>query len=117
MKDNILKNEISENELTQVAGGTAEDVQNELVISLSGMLDVNESLSIQKSVEAQLGSTNTLILDMSGVTYINSAGLRMLLTVQMQANRKGCRLIIRNVSPDVMQQLELTGFAKALNIQ
>ncbi|MGN0596907.1 MAG: STAS domain-containing protein [Ruminiclostridium sp.] len=117
MNDNILKNEINENKLTQVTGGTAADVQNEFVISLSGILDVNESPAVQKSIEVQLDSTNKLILDMSGVTYINSAGLRMLLTVQMQANRKGCSLIIKNVSPDVMRQLELTGFAQALNIQ
>ena len=57
-----------------------------------------------------------MIMDLSQVDYISSAGLRILLNAdELMADKDG--FIIKNVSPSVMEVLVMTGFAEALTIE
>ena len=57
-----------------------------------------------------------LILDFKEVNYISSAGLRVLLTAQKKMNVQGSMELI-NVNEEVMDILEMTGFADILVIK
>ena len=56
------------------------------------------------------------MLDFEKVNYISSAGLRVLLTAQKKMNTQGSMELI-NVSEEVMDILEMTGFADILVIK
>ena len=55
-----------------------------------------------------------LVLDFDNVEYISSSGLRTLLTVQKEIRRK---ITLKNVSPQVYNILDLTGFTSILNAE
>lgn len=55
----------------------------ETVISLSGQLDTLTSIDLEKEIAPILqGEAQTVVLDGAELTYISSAGLRLLLTLQ-----------------------------------
>lgn len=90
----------------------------ELVVNVIGRLDTNTAPEFEPSVEGFFkGGTETLIFDFSKLDYISSAGLRVILGASKMANAKGVNFKIRNVSPDVMEVFEITGFLDILNIE
>ena len=56
------------------------------------------------------------MLDLSGLEYISSAGLRVLLSAQKKMQQKGS-MKVKNVCEDVMEVFEMTGFADILVIE
>ena len=57
-----------------------------------------------------------LCFDFSGLEYISSAGLRVLLSAQKVMNRQGA-MVIRNVNEVVSEVFEVTGFSDILTIE
>ena len=65
-----------------------------------------------------LQKTDALIVDLEGVSYIASRGLRTLLEAQeIVDDSENKRLKIINVSPEVMSVFESTGFSNLLIIE
>ncbi|MBQ6173168.1 MAG: phosphotransferase [Clostridia bacterium] len=54
------------------------------------------------------------VLDMGGMTHISSAGLRVLLRITQE---KGAPLILQNVSQDLYEILDVTGFTQLLDVR
>ena len=51
-----------------------------------------------------------IVLDMSGVSFMGSAGLRLLLSVFRQAHDNQGRAVLVGLCPEVRELMELTGF-------
>ena len=60
-----------------------------------------------------LGDTKDLVLDVKDLEYISSAGLRVLLSAQKKMQAIGS-MKLKNVREEVMEVLEMTGFADIL---
>ena len=58
-----------------------------------------------------------LTLNMQGLKYISSAGLRVLKKTYMKVHGNGGELVLINVPPYVHEVLEMTGFAEILNVK
>lgn len=85
-------------------------------IKLTGKIDASYLLDVQDELFDKALVSTKIILDMSQVEYISSAGLRMLLsTHKTMAKKDG--LVILNPSEGVMQILNITGFNKVLTIE
>ena len=87
-----------------------------LTITLSGRLDTNSSPALEAELKQSVGGIKELIFDFSGVEYISSAGLRVLLAAQKVMNRQGSMKLI-GVNDDVMEVFEITGFSDILTIE
>ena len=85
-----------------------------LIISLEGRLDTNTSPELESEYK-KLDEKN-IVLDLEKLNYISSAGLRVLLTMQKEMNKKGSLEII-NVCDEVLDIFEVTGFNDILNIK
>ena len=57
-----------------------------------------------------------LVIDLSDMNYVSSAGLRVFLTAQKTMNRKG-GMLIRGVGDELREIFEVTGFDCILNIE
>ena len=88
----------------------------EAVIQISGRLDTITAPSLDKTINEDIGDTKNLILDMKGLEYISSAGLRVLLGAQKKMQKIGSMKVI-NVCEEVMEVFEMTGFADILVIE
>ena len=92
---------------------TASTAGDELTVCLEGKLDTTSSPSLEKTLSENLEGINRLILDMSALEYVSSAGLRVLLSVQKTMSRRQ-GLIVRRPSQTVMEIFAVTGFADIL---
>lgn len=87
-----------------------------LTLALTGRLDTNSSPALEVELKQSVGGVKELIFDFSGVEYISSAGLRILLAAQKVMNRQGEMKLI-GVNEDVMEVFEITGFSDILTIE
>ncbi len=85
-------------------------------LRLEGRLDTTSAPSAQEAFLKVAGEYRELTLNFAQLQYISSAGLRAILMLQKQVNRTGSTLTLTNVSPSVMEVLEMTGFSSMLNI-
>ena len=58
-----------------------------------------------------------IVFDLKELTYISSAGLRVLLSTARDAKAKGKKSTIINVNSDVMDIFNITGFTYMLDIK
>lgn len=87
-----------------------------LEISLSGRLDTTTSPMLDEELKASLGEITELVLNLKNLEYVSSAGLRVFLLAQKTMNQKG-KMTVKNVSSDIMDVFEITGFSDILNIE
>ncbi len=88
----------------------------ELNVKLTGRLDTTTSPELEKELNASLDGITTLVIDMTGLEYISSAGLRVLLSAQKSMNRQG-EMKIKHVNETIMEIFEVTGFTDILTIE
>lgn len=86
---------------------TAGDV---LVAELAGSVDGQTVPAIQASLSAALGEVTRAVLLMSQVTFLSSAGLRLLLLVYRHVKAKGGKVGLVGVSDEIKDVMETTGF-------
>ena len=87
-----------------------------LTVALEGRLDTTTSPQLEEELKSALDSVSALVLDMEGLEYISSAGLRVLLSAQKCMNRQGGMKLI-HVSDVVREIFEVTGFTEILTIE
>ncbi|WP_295162556.1 STAS domain-containing protein [uncultured Brachyspira sp.] len=75
------------------------------VVSLAGKLDVNLSVSIESELEqlVESGSVN-LILELSGIEYLSSSGIRVFISIMRKIKDKNGRLVLAQV-PDIIKKI------------
>lgn len=87
-----------------------------LTVALEGRLDTVTSPHLEGELRTAVNGVTELIFDLTGLEYISSAGLRVLLSAQKVMNRQG-KMTIRNIKPEIMEIFEVTGFVDILNIE
>ena len=87
-----------------------------LTLALEGRLDTTTAPQLEAELKASLNGVESLILDLSKLDYISSAGLRVLLSAHKQmAGKSGMK--IRNANEIVQEVFDVTGFADILTIE
>ena len=95
---------------------TEERNNNLVTLKIEGRLDTTTAPTLEKIIGEIIDSVTELILDMNQLTYVSSAGLRVLLSTQKQMNKIGTMKLI-GVCEEVMEVFEMTGFSDILNIE
>ena len=88
----------------------------ETIIEIVGRLDTITAPALDKTINEDIGDTKNLVLDVKGMEYISSAGLRVLLSAQKKMQKIGS-MKVKNVCDEVMDVFEMTGFADILVIE
>ena len=88
----------------------------ETIIEIVGRLDTITAPALDKTINEDIGDTKNLVLDVKGMEYISSAGLRVLLSAQKKMQKIGS-MKVTNVCEAVMEVFEMTGFADILTIE
>ena len=96
--------------MTKTLNGTS------LTIALEGRLDTITAPELEKELQAALGDADELTLDFSGLEYISSAGLRVLLSAHKVMSRKG-GMKVTHANEIVKEVFEVTGFADIFSIE
>lgn len=88
----------------------------DLTIAIEGRLDTMTAPQLEAEVKGSIDGIANLTLDFAKLEYVSSAGLRVILAAQKIMNAQGDMKIL-NVSDDVMEVFEITGFADILTIE
>jgi len=80
------------------------------VVALAGEIDGSTAPQAQEQVLALVEPGARILLDMSKVTYMSSAGLRMLLVAYRTITGKSGRVILVGLSDDLKDTMSVTGF-------
>lgn len=95
---------------------TEEQKNEKMILHIDGRIDTVTSPEFEKKIGALPAEITDLTIDMEAVTYVSSAGLRVLLGAQKKMNKVGS-MKLTGVCEPVMEVLEMTGFADILDIR
>ncbi|MBO7673475.1 MAG: STAS domain-containing protein [Atopobiaceae bacterium] len=87
-----------------------------LTMRLSGQLNTTTADKLSDEIASSCDGVTDIVLDLEDLTYISSAGLRVILTAQKALRGKGS-LVIRNASPEIYAVFDMTGFIDFLTIE
>ena len=85
-------------------------VQDVNVVKLVGDLDGSNASTVQAQIMPLAVANVKMILDMSEVSYMSSAGLRMLLVMYRTINSKSGKVVLVGLSEDIQDTMSMTGF-------
>ena len=88
----------------------------ELTVELEGRLDTLTSPVVEERLEDELDGVEKLVIDLGGVRYISSAGLRVLVGLSQTMDDQG-EMIVRNVTPPVMDVFKVTNMFDVFDIE
>ena len=89
---------------------------SEIKLILEGRLDTATAPQLEATLNSVLAGVTSLKFDLEKLDYISSAGLRVLLSSQKTMNKQGS-MLISNVSPEVKEIFDVTGFSDILTIE
>jgi anti-sigma B factor antagonist len=80
------------------------------VVEIAGDIDSNTAPQAQERVLPLVQSGSKILLDMNGVEYMSSAGLRMLLSMYRQMSRQNGSMVLVGLSEEIKDTMSVTGF-------
>ncbi len=85
-------------------------------IVVVGRLDTQTAPELEKELDAIIANLKELTLDMAGLEYVSSAGLRVILKAQKIMNTQGS-MKLTSVNDSIMEVFDITGFLDILTIE
>ncbi|WP_436617906.1 STAS domain-containing protein [Sorangium sp. So ce136] len=77
---------------------------------LEGDVDGNTARDLERELGAILADSRQVLLDMSRVGYVSSAGLRLLLLIYRMARSRGGKVSLLGLSAEIRDVMDSTGF-------
>ena len=84
-------------------------LDGDAVLVVTGEIDASTSPMLHEACLGFVSNTDRLVLDLSGVTFMDSSALRVLIEVQVREGTGG--VVVRNPSGQVRRLLEMTDLA------
>ena len=88
----------------------------EATLVVAGRLDTQTAPELEKEVDSVVTDAKELTFDMTGLEYVSSAGLRVILKAQKIMNTKGS-MKLTGVNDGIMEVFDITGFLDILTIE
>lgn len=91
--------------------------EDEIKLCVEGRVDTNTSPALQEKLLTAFQKSKRIIVDLSRVEYVSSAGLRVLLMGQKTANSKQSQMKVVGVQEAVKSVFDMSGFSSILTIE
>ena len=97
----------------------ARDNERELLLELSGEIDHHGARNALKEVEMAIDAAlpRLLTLDFSGVTFMDSSGIALILRSQQRMQLLDGRVVIRNIPAQAKRVLDAAGIGRLVSIK
>jgi anti-anti-sigma factor len=95
---------------------TKNQSEEKLVLSLEGRIDTITAPGVREQLIPEFDKTKHIQLDLKRLAYVSSAGLQVFLIGEKTARAKGVQMSLVNVSAEIKEILEMTGFSRILTI-
>ena len=91
---------------------SVELVEEVVLVRIVGDVDGSTAPEAQNQIMPLVQPGSRILLDMSGVPYMSSAGLRMLLSTYRQVANQDGRIALTGLAEELKDTMEVTGFLK-----
>lgn len=96
---------------------TRENNGDVLVVSAAGQINSANASELERQLlEWVEEGQPKWVLDMSGVEYISSAGLRVVLLLAKRLKQNGGHLVLCSLQPHVLEVFDISGFLSILDV-
>lgn len=86
-------------------------------LQVAGDLDLASSDQLFTTATAAAGSGSSLAMDLTGVTFIDSTGLGVLIKIKNSLTGRGGDLVLTGTSVQVERVMALTGLAEVFGVR
>ena len=86
-----------------------------LTVTLVGELNTVTAPELEAAIYDDLPSVNDVVFDMNDLSYITSAGLRILLYAEQEVEERG-GVTVKGASAEIKEIIEVTGFDAILTL-
>jgi len=87
------------------------------ILSLAGRIDSSNAKTFEESLMSRLNAlARPVLLDLSALQYISSAGLRVVLMAAKQQQARSCKFALCSPSPEILEVFEVSGFNRIIEI-
>ena len=86
------------------------------VARVTGELDLATAPRLERLLEEREQPASTLVIDLSGVTFVDSSGVRVLVREARRAQEAGTRLALVSEDPAVLRLLEITALTEMVPV-
>ena len=90
---------------------------SEMIAAPEDRIDTVTAPELEAALQDMPADIEKLIIDFEKVTYISSAGLRVLLRAEKLMKDSGKSMVLRHVGEAIEEIFELTGFSDILTIE
>lgn len=88
-----------------------------MLLRISGRLDPTSISTLEKKVQELLQNGNIkLVIDLGGVTYLSSAGMRVLLATTKKIDAMAGSFAVCNTPTNILDILKMAGFDRVLKL-
>jgi anti-sigma B factor antagonist len=87
-----------------------------ILVALSGDVDLATATVVDDELRRAEQSEDLVVLDLGQVTFMDSTGLRMVISADQRLRERGASLKIQHVPPQVSRLFELVGVSEYLGI-
>jgi anti-anti-sigma factor len=84
--------------------------RDDAVVSVKGDIDLTTFGSVESALYAARVGVTVLILDLREVDFIDTSGLRLVISEQQRARERGYRFVVVPGSRKIQRLFEITGF-------
>ena len=90
---------------------------NYILANLGGRLDGSNARQFEEQLKNSIGSdSRPVVLDMEKLSYISSAGLRVILLTAKSASARKSKLVLCSLPSHINEVFEISGFNKIISI-
>ncbi len=90
------------------------NLENEIILSLEGWLDTQAAEDFEAEIAKIDGQSGTLVLDLRGLEYISSSGVRQVVAAHKKMEG---RIVVRNTPENIMNVFSSIGIDKRVRFE
>ncbi|MEZ5315534.1 MAG: STAS domain-containing protein [Chlamydiales bacterium] len=88
-----------------------------IVVRVNGRLDAASSPQLEKKLNSIIDSGHfKIILNFSGVEYLSSAGMRLMLSISKKLKHLEGKFMACSINQEVMEVIKMAGFHQILSL-
>lgn len=96
----------------------ANALDGSVVVRLQGELDMASAPALSRALDTALDARpNSLALDLRDLTFVDSTGIRVLITACRRAGSQGSSFVLREPRRPVLKALRLTGVDRLMVVE
>lgn len=95
-----------------------EQKDGKILVTFRGEMDTTAAVEAEAALKPlYTAGGKDIVIDCSGLEYIASSGLRILLSILKGAKAGGSHVVLKSVNEDIMNVFRLTGFIEIFDFE